>query len=728
MYEHWLTRFTGSLAVILWFASPAFAQHAEDVVIKAAPAFAADQLLAPPESGWWTNGGNLFNQRYSPLTQIDRDNVAGLKGVWRTHLNGSGLEAKYSGEATPIVHEDVIYVSTGADDVFALSVETGRILWQYSAGLDPNLTTVCCGWTNRGVALGDGKVFIGQLDARLVALDQRTGEPVWSIQTEPWQEGFTITSAPLYYNGMVVTGFAGAEYGIRGQVKAYDADNGRLIWTFYTIPGPGEFGHDTWPADNEVWRHGGASVWQTPAVDPELGLLYFSTANPGPDYNGSVRAGDNLFSASIVAVDVETGEYRWHFQEVHHDIWDYDASNPVVLFDVTIGGRVRKGIAEVGKTGWAYILDRETGEPLIGIEERPVPQEVRQATAATQPYPIGEPVVPQFVDVAPLGFELVNEGRIFTPFYGPDPVVARPSIWGGASWPPNSYDPDRQTLFVCASDSPGTFTGGHFENEIPPDGARWTGGRAGGVRIPRLGIFAAMDMRTNKAVWRNRWSEQCYSGSVATAGSLVFTGRNDGRLIALDSDSGMPLWEFQTGAGVNAPASVFEHAGEQYVVALSAGNSLIGSPHGDSVWLFSLNGTLEPTTPADTPLTQALARDTSVLDEPDLARGAELYGQTCVPCHGDDGLGGHGGGSPLNALGGIGSVVTIVSDGINDMPPFSAALTAQQILDVSAYVLYEFASSPAEIARTKTVEVGNQVEGITGGLEAESDADGIPSP
>ena len=234
-----------------------------------------------------------------------------------------------------------------------------------------------------------------QLDGKLVALDERTGKTVWSIQAERWQEGFSITAAPLFYDGMLITGFAGAELGVRGRVKAYDAKNGKLLWTFHTIPGPGEPGHDTWPAHNEVWANGGATVWQTPAVDRDLGLIYFSTGNPGPDFNGAVRAGDNLYSSSILAIEAKTGKYRWHFQEVHHDLWDYDAPNPVVLFDVRIGGVLHKGLAQVGKTGWAYILDRETGKPLVGIEERPVPQEPRQATAATQPYPVGDAIVPQ---------------------------------------------------------------------------------------------------------------------------------------------------------------------------------------------------------------------------------------------------------------------------------------------------------------------------------------------
>jgi PQQ-dependent dehydrogenase (methanol/ethanol family) len=356
--------------------------------IGASPAFSARQLTAHPTTDWITNGGNVFNQRYSPLTLLNRDNIKDLKALWRTGM-GTGANPNNSGQAQILHHQGTLFVINGANDVFALDVDSGAILWTYRGNPDPR-AGVPMGRSSRGVTMGEGKIFVGLNDARLVALDQRTGEVVWSVEAERWQDGFSITSAPLYYDGMVITGFSGAEIGVRGRVKAYDADDGKLLWTFYTIPGPGEIGHDSWPQDNEVWMHGGGTVWNTPAVDPELGLIYFSTGNPGPDFNGAVRAGDNLFTASVVAVEARTGKYRWHFQEVHHDIWDYDAPNPVVLFDASIDGRMRKGLAQVGKTGWAYILDRETGKPLIGIDERPVPQEPRQATAATQPYPKGD--------------------------------------------------------------------------------------------------------------------------------------------------------------------------------------------------------------------------------------------------------------------------------------------------------------------------------------------------
>jgi quinohemoprotein ethanol dehydrogenase len=568
-----------------------FREIRTDSAIVASPAFSDKELVAPPTGGWLKNGGSLFNQNYSPLKQIDRQNVAGLKAEWRIHLDGSGLKPKYSGEAQPVVYEGAIYVVTGADDVFAISAAAGKILWKHEANLDDSISTVCCGWTNRGVALGDGKVYVGQLDGRLVALDQKSGEPVWSIQAERWQSGYTITAAPLYYNGMIVVGFAGGENGIRGRVKAYDAKDGHLIWTFYTVPGPGEVGHDTWPKDSEAWMHGGASVWQTPAVDPDLGLIYFTTGNPGPDFNGRIRAGDNLFSTSMVAIEAKTGKYRWHFQQVHHDLWDYDGPSAVVLFDVRVDGKIRKAAAEANKAGWVYILDRITGKPLIGIDEKPVLQEPRQRTSPTQPIPRGDAFVPQSVDIAPEDFPLVNHGRIFTPFWM-DAIVAKPGARGGANWPPSSYDPATNYFYVCATDGANLFKGGEEDERLPPEGQRYLGSAFGGAPIPTSGIFAALDMKTNRLVWQQRWKDSCYSGSVATAGGLVFTGRNDGRLTALNSSTGKRLWEFQTGAGMNAPVGVFEYNGEQYVVAYSAGSSFAGSPRGDSLWLFSLKGTL----------------------------------------------------------------------------------------------------------------------------------------
>ncbi len=669
-----------ALALITGAAAPLAAQ-----TIRPAPAFGGNALVAPPTASWPTNGGNWYNQRYSPLTEIDRTNVRDLKGVWRTRLRGSGVGTKYSGEAQPIVYDGVVYIVTGADDVFAIGVESGEILWSYEANLDAANDVVCCGWTSRGVALGDGKVYVGQLDGKLVALDQKTGKVAWSVQAERWQDGLTITAAPLYYDGLVITGFAGAEFGIRGRVKAFDARTGALEWTFYTIPGPGELGHDTWPQDNDLWMHGGASVWQTPAVDPELGLVFFSTGNPGPDYNGGVRPGDNLFSASVVAVDAKTGQYRWHFQQVHHDLWDYDAPNPVVLFDIELDGAMRRGIGQASKTGWLYLLDRTDGRPLLGIDEQPVPQEPRQATAATQPVPRGDPFVPHSIAIAPEGLTLVNGGRIFTPFWTDREVPIKPAYSGGANWAPSSYDPQSGYFYVCAQDKVGVFKADPLTSERPELGERYVAGIFGSASLPNLGVFAALDVRTNKLVWQQQWPEPCYSGSTTTAGGLTFVGRNDGRLTALDSATGAKLWEFQTGAGMNSSVSVFEHEGKQYVVAYSAGNLFAGSSKGDSVWLFGLDGTLPPAPPPSGAM--LFTRETEGTADP--AAGKTVYATACVFCHGEQGEGGHGGGKALTAAVNADLIIQIVSEGRNAMPPLGTTLSPAEIRDVAAYVATE---------------------------------------
>ncbi|MEM7543191.1 MAG: PQQ-binding-like beta-propeller repeat protein, partial [Pseudomonadota bacterium] len=449
-------------------------------------ALSTQAMMAPPTQSWITNGGNFFNQRFSPLDEIDRTNVAKLKGVWRAQLNGSGVGPPFSGEAQPIVHDGVMYLITGADDVFALDIATGAIKWVYESGLDPKISTICCGWTSRGVGIAEGKIFVGRLDSKLVALDIDSGAEIWSAQTASWRDGYTITGAPLYFDGMVITGFAGGEYGVRGLIKAFDADTGDALWTFHTVPGPGEIGHDTWPQGSDAYLRGGATVWHTPAVDPELGLIYFATGNPAPDFNGAVRGGDNLFSVSVVALDAKTGQYQWHFQEVHHDIWDYDAANPVVLFDIEHEGQSRKALAHAGKTGWVYILDRVDGTPLYGIDEKAVPQEPRQLTAATQPYPRGEAFAPQALEMPIYGYKTVNDGKIFTPYWD-EPLPIRPSSFGTAVWAPSSYDPSDHSLFICGLDLIGLFVGGTIDGTEPQ--SQYLGGQFIFDNI-RTGIFA----------------------------------------------------------------------------------------------------------------------------------------------------------------------------------------------------------------------------------------------
>ena len=669
-------------AGLLSMAQAVFAAEA----ITPAPAFSIAELSSPQDDGWITNGGTLSNQRYSPLDQINHDTVSNLKGVWRVGLD-SALDFRHNNQAQPLVHEGVIYIVTSQDDVFAISVDSGEILWEYRSGLNAEDAFVCCGWVSRGLGLGEGKVFLGRVDAKLMALDQQTGEVVWEIQDAEPEAGYSLTAAPLYFDGMIITGYSGGDLGTRGRVKAYDVDNGEEIWTFYTIPGPGEFGHDTWPQDNEVWQWGGAPVWHTPALDAELGMLYFSTGNAGPVLGGGVRPGDNLFTASILAIDVYTGEYRWHFQEVHHDIWDYDAPNPIILFEAQYDGEMRKGLAQAGKTGWVYILDRITGEPLIGIEERPVPQEPRQATSATQPYVIGDALISLDVKYAPEEYDLINDGRIFTPFY--ETTVFTPLA--GVNWPPSAYDPNTNYMFICATDSANAARADASQYEAPTFEGQFLGGAYVGAGLQSRGVYSAIDLKTNRLVWQRQFNNGCRSGSLATGGGLVFMGRrDDDRIIALDTATGERLWEFRMDAPANSGVSTFMHKGEQYLVTY-AGGGLFGGKKGDGVWLFSLNGTLNevPSGPSGGGMRGPGAAPTLAVPEDrtaDVANGRTIYNQSCVYCHGETGEGGHGGGAELTSALDVQAIMNILSTGRNGMPPFSMVLDSEQAHDVSTYL------------------------------------------
>ncbi len=562
------------------------------------------------------------------------------------------------------------------------------MLWEHKANLDVTKVVPCCGWVSRGVGIGEGKVFVGQMDNKLVALDQRTGSVTWSVQTETLDDGgFTITAAPLYYDGMVVIGYAGGELATRGRLKAFDAKTGKLRWVFYTIPAPGEPGHETWPADNDAWKHGGASIWQTPAVDPGLGLIFVSTDNPAPDLNGAIRPGDNLFTSSILALDARTGKYRWHYQETHHDIWDYGAPNPVVLFDATVDGKPRKGLVQLSKDGYAYILDRVTGQPLIGIPETPVMQNAAQNTAATQPIPIGDDIMPHSVDIAPDGYDLVNEGKTFTPF-DDKPVVYKPLA--GVSWPPSSYDPASSLLFVCANDALGVAIR-NPKAVTPPKtiGEHYLGGSFAHVESTRRGILAALDVRTNRLAWRRQWTDGCSSGTTNTAGGLLFVGRSDGRLMAYDKVNGHVLWEFQTDAPIATPVSVFEYHGTEYLAVLAAGTFYANSVRGDGVWLFSLNGTMGPAPPLGSVGPGAVvgaAADAMPEGTPDLVHGKDTYTRICQACHGPDGQGSHGEGAPLKSTLTTALVFTTATNGRKNMPAFRGTLSPTELRDVAGYI------------------------------------------
>jgi len=703
--------------------SDAQAARAEQAAIERAPAFEGDELANDPRENWLTNGGTLANQRYSPLDELDPSNVARLKGVWMTHLGGAGVAAKYSQEAQPLVYDGVIYVPTGNDDVFAVSVDSGLVLWRYEAKLDQTISTVCCGWESRGVALGEGKVYIGQLDGNLVALNQKTGDVAWTTRVGRWEDGVTITSAPLYYDGLVITGISGGEFGIRGRVTAYDAATGAERWRFYTIPGRGEVGHDTWPDDPKIWQHGGAPVWQTPAVDPELGLIYFSTGNASNDLDGSKRPGDNLFTASIVAIDAKTGKYRWHFQQVHHDIWDYDSPSPVVLFDHD----GTKGIGEPSKTGWLYLLNRETGKPLVPITEKAVPQDARQQTSKTQPFPSNEPFVTHHITdetfaqirkiaVASLkgkskGVTVTNGKKIFTPPKHGSYTVVTPGAQGGNNWPPSSYNPETNMFYVCAQSTSMAAIAGSMEHEakqgeVPAANFGSVFSTTGFAKNP--GTLTAIEATTGKIVWQRRWAgDSCYSGTTTTGGNLVFVGRNGGQLQAYDARNGRRLWSFQTGAGANSTATVFERDGHENVLFLAGGNSLAGTPHGDNLWLFSLAGTKGPVAAGGATGAVEHAGEASE-SEPatpsksgaggNAAAGASVFAENCSVCHGATGKGGNGGPdlTTIPAAKQFAKVVKQVANGGDGMPAFKNQLSDAQINDVSAYVTQKITAGPGK--------------------------------
>ncbi len=684
-------------------ATAAGAAAATSGSIQAAPAFTADDLAAQPATDWITNGGSTLNQRYSPLDQINDTNVTSLKGVWMTHLGGSGLAAKYSAEGQPIVYKGTIYQTTGEDDVFAVDVKTGKILWKYDGNLDQTISSVCCGWLNRGVGLGDGMVFLGKLDGSLVALDQATGKVKWTTQVTTWQSGSGITAAPLYYNGKVITGVTGGEFGVRGRVTAFDAKTGKEAWRFWTIPGPGEFGHDTWPATNDAWKHGGAPVWQTPAVDPKLGMIYFSTGNASPDINGSQRAGDNLFSASIVALDANTGKYKWHFQMVHHDIWDFDAPSPVVLFDANVNGTTVPALAEAEKTGWLYMLNRETGKPLYGITEKPVPQNAYQKTAKTQPYPSSPPFSSHTVSdaafaaikkqVDAINTKLPKKLKIVRgSIFGPQPkdgiLVTAPDATGGTNWQPSSYNAKTQMIYVCSGDG----AAGYSASDIPgfKEGESYVGSVlavAGFGNIP--GHLTAYDANSGQIKWRDNFPENCYSGTTTTAGNLVFVGRNGGQIEAYNATTGQRLWSFQTGAGANDSPTEFAMDGKEYLAFYAGGNSLAATAHGDNLWLFSLDGTLGPAKAAGAGQgTEHTGESDVPTTKGDATAGKQGFADNCSVCHGAAGTGGNGGPdlTSIPDAKDVTKVIGQITNGGGGMPAFKGTLTQKQINDIAAYV------------------------------------------
>ncbi len=541
-------------------------------------------------------GGDYYSQRYSALDQINTTNINKLGGAWSIHVEEPGAGAAGNLDGTPVVVGGVMYVSTARLHVLAIDAATGAIKWRYR----PGETRI---GANKGVAVGDGKVFVGRRDNVLVALDQQTGQVVWERRMTDHPAAYS-SAAPVFYNGRVYLGTAGGDNGARGQLAAYDARTGQEVWKFFTIPGPGERFADTWEGDS--YKIGGGGIWNHVAIDPELGLVYMGVGNAAPDVWGGSRGGSNLFTASVLALDVNTGAYKWHFQEIHHDIWDQDSASSPILTDIRYRGRDRKVLVHAGKTGWLYILDRTNGRPLIGIEEKPVPQEPRMKTARTQPHPIGDRFVPLCPEQLLEGFE---RGCLFTPFWE-KPILIFPGSSGGNAWAPISYSPKTKLVYIPANIVPTAFSAKRQVWDEATKRLVTIGDSQGFYRpagLQRSGTLTAMDPTTNKVVWQKvtKFPMGGGSGLLSTAGGLLFHGESDGNLVAYDIRNGEELWKFQTGAGANAAVSTYAVGGEQYVAVLSGGNALYMSQRGDLLWAFKLGGTVPPAAaPREPPLIQ----------------------------------------------------------------------------------------------------------------------------
>jgi alcohol dehydrogenase (cytochrome c) len=712
----------------------------EDAVspIATAPAFSADELAEQPGDNWITNGGSTTNDRYSTLDEINTENVSQLKGDYVTKIGKEATAAKFSAEGQALEYEGTIYITDGGDNVYAIDAGSGRVIWTYEPQLppDPLGEVICCGWDNRGVALGEGMVFVSQLNGDQVALDQETGKVKWSTPIVKPKTGYSITSAPLYYNGMVYVGGSGGEYGIRGRLTAVDAQTGKIAWKSYTIPAPGEKDFEgSWPANNDAWKHGGAGIWNTPTVDPKTETLFFSTSNAGPDWNGAEREGDNKWAASIVAMDAGTGKIKWGYQQVHHDLWDYDSPSPTVLMDGEMNGEEVEAVGEPSKTGWVYLLDRNTGKPIYPIPEVKVPQDPSQKTSPTQPEPTMEPFSP--LEVSQESVEKVEEAvagntpkqkvvgtKMFQPMStDPSTINLTPnSAVGGDNWPPSSYDPEKNIYVVCSAEGAlGVIAEtGHTEYN---EGETFEGGEIGGTTgFNAKGFLTAYDMSTGKIIWQNDFPESCYSGAVTTAGGLTFMGQNNGELSAFDTETGKELWSFQTGAGANTTVTPFEDEGEEKIAIYSGGNSLAATSHGENFWVFSLNGTMGPEEgtekeaegtqhageeqePAEEPKEEAEepggdegaeaagGEEAAAGGAPDAAAGEEVFAENCSTCHGASGTGGNGGPdlTTMPKAQEQAGAEEQVTDGGGGMPAFSGLLSEEEIKNVAAYVVEKIA-------------------------------------
>jgi alcohol dehydrogenase (cytochrome c) len=493
---------------------------------------------AKEPGAWLTYSGGYFGQRYSALDQITRANVAGLKPAWVYQVAGNGQV-----ETSAIVADGVMYVTEPPSTVTALDPKSGRPLWSYVRPMPSNLRNIGFPITNRGVAILDDKVYVGTLDGALVALDIATGAVRWETKVADNASGHSITMAPLAVKDKIVVGISGGEAGIRGFVDAYEATTGKLAWRTFTVPAAGEPGVETWAGDS--WKHGAGATWLTGSFDPALNLLYWGTGNPGPDWNGDVRKGDNLYTSSVVALDADTGRMKWYFQYTPHDVHDWDANQIQVLADLTVNGRPRKTLITANRNAFYYVLDRVTGEFL------------HAAPYAKQTWARG---------IDPKGRPRVIEGTDPTP----EGNLVYPSLQGSTNWPSPSYSPQTGLFYVPVREMGSYYYKTDVEYE---EGQPFTGGGERRLADEAWGAVRALDAVTGKQMWDFRLPSPSWSGVLSTAGGLVFSGSNEGNFYALDAKTGAPLWQFQVGGMVRSNPTTFLVDGKQHV-SVAAGRAI----------------------------------------------------------------------------------------------------------------------------------------------------------
>jgi len=498
--------------------------------------------LKPDGANWLTFGGNFSNHRYSPLTQITPENVAKLQPQWTFQ---TGVVGNF--ETTSLLRDNILYVTGPLNYNWAIDARTGKQIWRYRRELPLTGLTACCGLVNRGFAMLGDRLFMTTLDAHVLALDSKTGSVIWDAEMADYKTGHAATIAPIIAKDKVIVGIAGGEYGVRGWIDAYDANTGKRAWRYYTIPGPGEPGNETWSGDS--WKTGGATIWTTGAYDPELNLIYYGTGNPGPDYHSASREGDNQWSDSIVAVDVDTGKLKWAYQFTPHDVHDYDSTQVPVLTDLEIGGQTRKVVLFANRNGFFYVLDRTNGKLLHA-------KTYVHTTWAK---------------------EIDAQGRpILLPGQTPDEKgeVTCPDAIGATNFWQPSFDPRQQLFFVTAREVCATFFG--FETPYVP-GQRFTGGAQQRIERGEMKPYSAIraiDPKTVERKWEFVMPTPSRGGILTTASNLLFSGDNEGNVFALDSRNGKLLWRYQLGANLYGTSPTTHMVDGRQILLVPSGTTL----------------------------------------------------------------------------------------------------------------------------------------------------------